>query len=31
VVQLAHTRNDSNIAINDFGRTVASMSVRVNF
>jgi hypothetical protein len=31
VAQLAHTRNDSNIAINDFGRTVASMSVRVNF
>jgi len=31
VVQLAHTRNDSNIVINDFDRTVASMLVRVNF
>lgn len=31
VVQLAHTRNDSNVVINDFDRTVASMSVRVNF
>ena len=31
VLQLAHTRNDSNIVINDFDRTVASLLVRVNF
>ena len=31
VTQLAHTRNDSNIVINDFDRTVASVSVRFNF
>jgi tetratricopeptide (TPR) repeat protein len=31
VVQLAHTRNDSNIVINDYDRTVASTSVRFNF
>ena len=31
VVQLQHTRNDSNIVINDFDRTVASLAVRMNF
>ena len=31
VVQIQHTRNDSNIVINDFDRTVASVAVRVNF
>ena len=31
VGQIAHTRNDSNIAINDFDRTISSVSVRFNF
>ncbi len=31
VLQLSHTRNDSNIVINDFDRTVLSTSVRFNF
>ncbi|MGQ0544974.1 MAG: surface lipoprotein assembly modifier [Betaproteobacteria bacterium] len=31
VLQLAHTKNDSNIVINDFDRTVLSASVRFNF
>jgi hypothetical protein len=31
VTQLAHTRNDSNITINDFDRTVLSLLVRYNF
>lgn len=31
VVQIQHTSNDSNVVINDFDRTVASMAVRVNF
>lgn len=31
VIQLSHTRNDSNIVINDFDRTQASVAVRANF
>jgi outer membrane protein len=31
VTQLSYTRNDSNIVINDFDRTVLSMAVRYNF
>jgi len=31
VAQLAHTENDSNVQINRFRRTVASVSVRINF
>ena len=31
IAQVAYTRNDSNIVINDFDRVVASVSVRMNF
>ena len=31
VMQLSHTRNDSNVAINDFDRTIAAVTLRFNF
>lgn len=31
ITQVTHTRNDSNVAINDFDRTISSVSVRFNF